>query len=112
MSPLGNKNRELSQLGQFVLVTDTTRSVGIATTSFPRVGIGTTNPTSKFHVNGDLTITSGNSIFSGITTLGLGATSTPPSNSQLSFELTSNTNLRIKVRDSSGVIRSADITLS
>lgn len=112
MAPLGNKNRELSQFGQFVLVTDTTRSVGIATTALPRIGIGTDNPTSKLHVNGDLTVTSGNSIFSGITTIGLAATSTPPSNSQLSFELTSNTNLRIKVKDASGVLRSADITLS
>jgi len=48
---------------------------------------------------------------SGITTVGLGTTSTP-SNSQLSFELTSNTNLRIKVRGSDGVLRSANITLA
>jgi len=42
----------------------------------------------------------------------LSSTSTPPSNSQLSFELTSDTNLRIKVRGSDGVLRSANITLS
>lgn len=69
------------------------------------IGIGTTRPISKLHVVGDTLIT-------GITTIGLGSTSTPPNNSQMSFELTSNTNLRIKVRDSSGVIRSADITLA
>lgn len=188
MAPLGNKNRELSQFGQFVLVTDSTRSVGIATTALPRIGIGTTNPTSKLHVNGDVLITgvttfssrivpstgnavnngiewmsdpgggsgdrafikyysetgentrlhigiqndvdddiyfesstsnftgsvniNGNTTLSGITTVGLGTTSNPVGNSQLSFELTSNTNLRIKVKDSSGVIRTANITLS
>jgi hypothetical protein len=42
----------------------------------------------------------------------LGATSTPPSNSQMSFELTSNTNLRIKVRGTDGVLRSGNITLA
>jgi hypothetical protein len=69
------------------------------------IGVGITNPTSKLHVNG-------NTIITGITTIGLGATSLPPSNSQLSFELTSNTNLRIKVRGTDGVLRSANITLA
>jgi len=68
------------------------------------IGIGTTIPTSTLHVIG-------NSLITGITTVGLGATSSP-SNSQLTFELTSNTNLRIKVRGTDGVIRSADVTLS
>lgn len=68
------------------------------------VGIGTTLPTSKIHVVGDALIT-------GITTVGLGTTSAP-SNSQLSFELISNTQLRIKVRGTDGVLRSADITLA
>jgi hypothetical protein len=54
----------------------------------------------------------GNIIVSGIATVGLGATSTPPNNSQMSFELTSNTNLRIKVRGTDGVLRSANITLA
>jgi len=48
----------------------------------------------------------------GVSTIGLANTSLPPSNSQMSFELTSDTNLRIKVRGSDGVLRSADITLS
>ena len=69
------------------------------------IGIGITNPTSKLDVIGDVRIT-------GITTLGLGNTSTPPSNSQMSFELISNTQLRIKVRGTDGVLRSADITLT
>jgi hypothetical protein len=50
-------------------------------------------------------------IVSGIATVGLGTTSAPPSNSQMSFELTSNTNLRIKVRGTDGVLRSGNITL-
>jgi hypothetical protein len=51
-------------------------------------------------------------IHSGITTVGVGSTSTPPSNSQMSFELTSNTNIRIKVRGTDGVLRSGNITLA
>ena len=69
------------------------------------IGIGTTNPTSKLQVIGTALIT-------GITTVGLGTTSTPPSNSQLSFELITDTNLRIKVRGSDGILRSANITLT
>jgi hypothetical protein len=99
-----------------VLISSTGTATSTATASQPlqvtggayvsgNLGIGTTNPTSKFQVVGDALIT-------GITTLGLANTSTPPSNSQLSFELTSNTNLRIKVRGSDGVLRSANITLS
>jgi len=60
--------------------------------------------------DGDLVI-GGDFLVTGITTVGLGTTSSP-SNSQLTFELTSNTNLRIKVRGTDGVIRSADVTLS
>jgi len=69
-----------------------------------RIGIGTTNATSALTVVGD-------TLVSGITTVGLGTTSTPPSNSQMSFELTSNTNLVIKVRGTDGVLRSGNITL-
>ena len=46
-------NRELSQLGSFIIVDDTSRNIGIATTATPFVGIGTTNPTSKLTVVGD-----------------------------------------------------------
>jgi hypothetical protein len=67
-------------------------------------GIGTTNPTSKLHIIG-------NTLITGISTVGLGTTSAP-SNSQLTFELTSDTNLRIKVRGTDGVLRSANITLA
>jgi len=77
----------------------------VVNNSTQRVGIGTTNPTSKLEVIGNMLVT-------GITTVGLGSTSTPPSNSQLSFELTSDTNLRIKVRGTDGVLRSANITLA
>jgi hypothetical protein len=69
------------------------------------LGIGTTTPTSKLSVVGD-------SLVTGIATVGLGTTSTPPSNSQMSFELTSNTNLRVKVRGTDGVLRSGNITLT
>ena len=69
------------------------------------VGLGTETPTSKLLVVGD-------SLVTGIATVGLGTTSTPPSNSQMSFELTSNTNLRVKVRGTDGVLRSGNITLT
>lgn len=68
------------------------------------IGIGTINPSSKLHVNGNV-------LLAGITTVGLGSTSSPPDNSQMSFELTSNTNLRIKVKGTDGVLRIANITL-
>ena len=69
------------------------------------LGIGTTTPTSTLTVIGS-------SLITGISTVGLGTTSTPPSNSQMSFELTTNTNLVIKVRGTDGVLRSANITLA
>lgn len=69
------------------------------------VGVGTTVPAATLHVLGT-------SLITGVTTVGLGSTSTPSSNSQMSFELTSDTNLRIKVRGTDGVLRSANISLS
>jgi hypothetical protein len=51
-----NPNRELSQFGSFLYVDNSTRNIGIATTSTPYVGIGTTNPSVKFTVIGDTNI--------------------------------------------------------
>ena len=47
-------NRELSQLGSFINIDDTSRNIGIATTATPYVGIGTTNPQYKLDVHGDI----------------------------------------------------------
>ena len=68
-------------------------------------GITTITPTTNLNVNGGL-------IVSGVSTVGLGTTSNLTQNATLSFELTSNTNLRIRVRGTDGVIRSANLTLS
>jgi hypothetical protein len=76
----------------------------IITTADGLVGIGTTVPQAKLHVVG-------NTLITGIATVGLGTTSSP-ANSQLSFDLTSNTNLRIRVRGTDGVMRTANITLT
>jgi len=51
-----SKNRELSQFGSFVYITDSTKSIGIATEATPYVGIGTDNATTKLHVVGDVKI--------------------------------------------------------
>jgi len=66
-------NRELSQLGSFIVVDDTTRNIGIATTATPYVGIGTTNPQAKLHVVGNVILDKINITSSGIiTAVGLG----------------------------------------
>jgi len=99
---------------------------GISTGTSPNDGLGdsllsgavkiNSNFTEIYNTIGDgtnLGITSLSRLnVSGISTVGLGTTSTPPNNSQLSFELTSNTNLRLKVRGTDGVLRSANITLA
>lgn len=74
-------------------------------------GITTFNNIIANNITTTNNITTNNIVVTGISTVGLGTTSSP-ANSQLSFELTSDTNLRIKVRGSDGVIRTADITLS
>jgi hypothetical protein len=50
------RNRELSQFGSFIYIDDSTRTVGIATTATPYVGIGTTNAQYKLDVVGDTNI--------------------------------------------------------
>jgi hypothetical protein len=51
-----SKNRELSQFGSFVYITDETKSIGIATEATPYIGIGTGNATSKLHVVGNVNV--------------------------------------------------------
>lgn len=69
------------------------------------IGIGTSVPTSKLHVVG-------NTLITGITTVGLGSTSSPATNSSMSFELTNNTTLTVRVRGADGTIRAGTITLT
>lgn len=58
-------NRELSQFGSFLFVDNATKNIGIATTATPYVGIGTTLPTHKVTIIGDVNI-DGNSNVTGI----------------------------------------------
>ena len=73
-------NRELSQLGSFINIDDTSRNIGIATTATPYVGIGTTNPQYKLDVYGDINFTENlyknGELFigTGITVTGYGST--------------------------------------
>lgn len=50
------RNRELSQLGSFIYIDDTTQTVAITEGSSPNVGIGSTIPTSKLDVLGNVNI--------------------------------------------------------
>jgi hypothetical protein len=59
------RNRELSQFGSFIYIDNGTENIGIATGLFPFVGIGTTNPTAKFHVVGNTNITGNLTIANG-----------------------------------------------
>ena len=79
-----------------------TANVGVITAIS---GITTITPVTQLTVNGGL-------IVSGVSTVGIASTSNPTTNSTFTFELTSNTNLRIKVRGTDGVLRSANITLA
>lgn len=47
-------NRELSQFASFLSINDTNRNIGITTGSTPYVGIGTTNPQEKLHIQGNV----------------------------------------------------------
>ena len=76
----------------------TITSIVNASTNFDNINVTGVTTTGRLNVTG-------------ISTVGLGTTSLP-SNSQLSFELISDTNLRLKVRGSDGILRSANITLS
>lgn len=79
-----------------------TANVGIITSIS---GITTITPVTSLNVNGGLVV-------SGVSTVGIASTSSLTVNSTLTFELTSNTNLRVQVRGTDGVIRSANLTLS
>lgn len=48
------KNRELSQFSSFLHIDDAAQEIGITTEATPYVGIGTTNPTEKLHVVGNI----------------------------------------------------------
>ena len=61
-------NRELSQVAGFIIVDDSSRNIGIATTATPYVGIGTTNPQAKLHVVGDVILDQVKVTSSGIVT--------------------------------------------
>lgn len=50
------RNRELSQFGSFIYVDDSNQNVAITTDSSRFVGIGSTMPTSKFVVQGDVKV--------------------------------------------------------
>lgn len=50
------RNRELSQFGSFLYVNDTTQSISITADSSRFVGIGSTIPTSKLDVDGNVVI--------------------------------------------------------
>lgn len=77
----------------------------VAITSAGFVGLGITNPTVKLDVAGNVRI-------SGVSTVGLGSTSSPTVNSTMSFELTNNTTLTVRVRGTDGTVRTGIITLS
>jgi len=66
-------NRELSQFASFIRVDDSTKNIGIATTSTPSIGIGTTNPSAKFEVVGNTKLQSLN-----VTGIGTVATLSSP----------------------------------
>lgn len=62
--------------------------------------------------SGDLTLISTNCAVGGNIILNPKVSSTPSNNGEMVFQLTSNTQLTIKVKGSDGVVRSANITLA
>lgn len=83
-------------------VSTITANVGVITAIS---GITTITPVTSLNVNGGL-------VLSGVSTVGIASTSSLTVNSTLTFELTSNTNVRVRVRGTDGTIRSANLTLS
>jgi hypothetical protein len=69
------------------------------------VGVGTSSPSARLHVVG-------NTIVTGIATVGLTSSTNPTSNSSFSFELTNNATLTIRVKGTDGVVRTGIVTLS
>ena len=51
-----SNSREVSQFSNFIVVDDSNRNIGIATTATPYVGIGTTNPQYTLDVRGNSNI--------------------------------------------------------
>lgn len=90
------------------------------------VGVGSTLAITQIDFNGfkdvtlspngvGVTVYSGlndNIVFSGITTFKLASVTSPTQNSQLSFELTNNTTLTVRVKGNDGTVRTATIALS
>jgi len=69
------------------------------------IGVGIANPAAKLHV-------SGNTIISGVSTVGLSTLTNPTTNSSFSFELTDNTTLKIRVKGTDGVVRTGTVSLT
>jgi len=100
-------NRELSQFASFVEVNDTSRHISVASTSGQYVGIGSTLPTAKVDIVGDLkvssSVTGGNvSISSGIVTAVSGVVTYYGDGSKLN--LSSNPSTGIGIGTTGGVV--------
>ena len=64
-------NRELSQLGHYIVVDDTTGKIAITSTTSPNVGVGTVDPQYKLDVLGDTRISSDLTVGAGVTVVGV-----------------------------------------